>query len=61
MHGDARRAEDQQQNGHLDHAGRLPGRSENARRVPDALQQQVSPHSASIPADPSTNATGDDR
>lgn len=34
MHGDARRPEDQQQNGNVHHAGRVPRRSEDTRGVP---------------------------
>lgn len=41
MHGDARRAEDQQQNGDVHDAGRVPGRSEDARRVPQSGALQV--------------------
>lgn len=41
MHGDARRPEDQQQNGDVHDAGRVPGRSEDARRVPQSGALQV--------------------
>lgn len=35
MHGDERRAEDQQQNCHVHHAGSVQRRFEDARRVPE--------------------------
>lgn len=34
VHGDAWRPEDQQQNGNIDHAGRLPRRPEDTRGIP---------------------------
>ena len=41
MHGDARRAEDQQQDDHVDDAGRLPRRPQDPRGVPQPRARQV--------------------
>lgn len=41
MHGDEGRTEDKQQNGDVDHAGRLQGRPEDAGRVPKPRTHQV--------------------
>jgi hypothetical protein len=41
VHGDARRAEDQQQDGDVDDARRLPRRPQDARGVPQPRAHQV--------------------
>lgn len=41
MHGNARGAEDQQQDSDLDDAGRIPGRSQDSRGVSESGAQQI--------------------
>lgn len=43
VHGDARRAEDQQQDHHLDYARRVPRRPQDPRGVPQPRAIQVDP------------------
>lgn len=47
VHGHARRTEDQQQDSDLDDAGRVSGRSEDPRGVPEPGAQQVNGRDAS--------------